>query len=96
MIRSKHKTEKWASGKVHRRTYGPNENIAGGTLLIKIDTRFGMPQIGIYTQMLQPERFPESKLYDLRLFLEVEGITTHYYAERIVDQIIKDIEKLQK
>lgn len=95
-MKSTHRTDKWASGIIHHRKYGPNENIRGGELLIKIDMRFGMPQIVVYAHGLTGRRFPEVFLGRLKAFLEIEGWTTPYYAEKIVERIRKDIEKLKK
>ena len=95
---SKARVEDWASGPVHYRKYLPNENIRGGEIMIKIDFRFGMAQVLLY-DTLEPweiDRFPESKLADLQAYLEVEGITTPYYAEKIVEKIKMDIEKHAK
>ena len=87
--------EKWASGNVHLRIYA-HESIAGYRMTVKIDTRVLAPYVSILlaSEPWRKIRYPESKLNDLQEFLEIEGITTCYYAEQIVKQIRKDITKI--
>ena len=94
-MKSKTSIEKWGSGVIHRRVY-EHESIAGYRMTVKIDTRVVAPFVNILldAEPWRKIRYPETRLNDLQAFLEIEGITTCYYAEQIVNQIRTDITKI--
>ena len=91
-------TEKWGSGVTFWRNYGPNENIAGGHLHTKIDTRHGYAQIYIQfpDRPWEHHRYTVKSLSRLQEWLEIEGVVSCYYAEKIVQQIASDVLRIKE